>query len=223
MGRALWMVSVSVNGWPRSTWTPDVVRLADRVIERVLEGCGHGPDRVEDGRTCIDIRIRHSRQLFDNRDPAPFRERDLDEDAVEYLLGAAQEIPRQEPLKIVVAIAEAQDPLVPDQVLTEAVQSHFAHQREQIDRRLVDYVRRARLFLGVGLTALVVFLSLAGLTASLTPGPWREILREGLVITGWVAMWRPLEVLLYDWWPHLRRKRTYDNLSRMRVEVLYAD
>ena len=34
MGRALWMVSVSVNGWPRSTWTPDVVRLADRVIER---------------------------------------------------------------------------------------------------------------------------------------------------------------------------------------------
>ncbi len=50
MGRALWMVSVSVNGWPRSTWTPDVVRLADRVIERVLEGCGHGPDRVEDGR-----------------------------------------------------------------------------------------------------------------------------------------------------------------------------
>lgn len=37
MGRALWMVSVSVNGWPRAAWTPDVVKLADRVIERVLE------------------------------------------------------------------------------------------------------------------------------------------------------------------------------------------
>jgi hypothetical protein len=34
-------------------------------------------------------------------------------------------------------------------------------------------------------------------------------------------MWRPLELLLYDWWPQLRRKRTYDNLACMRVEVLY--
>jgi hypothetical protein len=22
-----------------------------------------------------------------------------------------------------------------------------------------------------------------------------------LVIGGWVAMWRPMEVFLYDWWP----------------------
>jgi hypothetical protein len=36
-------------------------------------------------------------------------------------------------------------------------------------------------------------------------------------------MWKPLELLLYDWWPGLRKKRTYDNLARMRVEVLYAD
>jgi len=42
--------------------------------------------------------------------------------------------------------------------------------------------------LGVGLTVLVLFLTLAQLTVSLTAGPMREILREGLVITGWVAM-----------------------------------
>jgi hypothetical protein len=36
-------------------------------------------------------------------------------------------------------------------------------------------------------------------------------------------MWRPLELLLYDWWPLLRRKRTFENLSRMRVEVTYTD
>jgi len=42
--------------------------------------------RVEDGRSWIDIRVAQSRQLFDGRDPAPFRERDLDDDAVEYLV-----------------------------------------------------------------------------------------------------------------------------------------
>ena len=52
--------------------------------------------RVEEGRSCIDLKVRHSRQLFDTRDPAPFRERDLDADAVEYLLAAAEEIPEND-------------------------------------------------------------------------------------------------------------------------------
>ena len=28
-----------------------------------------------------------------------------------------------------------------------------------------------------------------------------DVIRESLLIGGWVAMWRPLEVFLYDWWP----------------------
>jgi len=31
------------------------------------------------------------------------------------------------------------------------------------------------------------------------------IARESLKIVGRVAMWRPLQVLLYDWWPLVRR------------------
>jgi len=43
------------------------------------------------GRSRIDIKVTQSRQLFDFRDPAPFRERDLDDEAVEYLLASARE------------------------------------------------------------------------------------------------------------------------------------
>jgi hypothetical protein len=59
--------------------------------------------------------------------------------------------------------------------------------REQVERRLREHVRRAQMFLGVGLTVLVMFLTLAELTSSLPTGHLREILREGLVITGWVC------------------------------------
>jgi hypothetical protein len=65
---------------------------------------------VENGRSCIDLKVRQSRQLFDTRDPAPFHERDLDVNAVEYVFAAAQEIPRKEPLAIVVTISEEPDP-----------------------------------------------------------------------------------------------------------------
>ena len=46
-----------------------------------------------------------------------------------------------------------------------------------------------------------------------------EILREGLIIAGWVAMWRPIQVFLYDWWPIVRRRRMLQNLSRAQVRV----
>jgi hypothetical protein len=32
-------------------------------------------------------------------------------------------------------------------------------------------------------------------------------------------MWRPMEIFLYEWWPLLRSRRMYENLSRMRVEI----
>ena len=179
--------------------------------------------RVEDGRSCIDIKVRHSRQLFDGRDPAPFRERDLDDDVVDYLVGAVQEIPRNEPLTIVVTISEEPAPRLAPETIVEAVRGHFIHEREQIERRLREYVRRGQMFLGVGLTVLVVCLTLAELTASLPSGPLREILREGLVITGWVAMWRPLEVLLYDWWPLIEERRQISRVVEGSVAIRYEE
>ena len=179
--------------------------------------------RSENGRSCIDLNIRHSRQLFDARDPAPFIERDLDEDAVAYLLGAAQEIPRKQPLAIVVTIAEEPEPRLAPGVIVEAVRGHFVHEGEQVERRLREHVRRGQMFLAVGLAVLVVFLTLAELTAALPAGPLQQILREGLVITGWVAMWRPLEVLLYDWWPLIDERRQVRRILDAPVSIRYLE
>ena len=48
---------------------------------------------------------------------------------------------------------------------------------------------------------------------------WSE---EGLLIGGWVAMWRPLEVFLYDWWPISAEARMFDRLAAMPVRLTYA-
>jgi hypothetical protein len=45
------------------------------------------------------------------------------------------------------------------------------------------------------------------------------LLRECVLIGGWVAMWRPLEIFLYDWWPILGERRIHDGLSRMQVRI----
>jgi hypothetical protein len=46
-------------------------------------------------------------------------------------------------------------------------------------------------------------------------------LREGFLIGGWVAMWRPLQVFLYDWWPIRAEARLFDRPSGMPVRIRY--
>jgi hypothetical protein len=45
------------------------------------------------------------------------------------------------------------------------------------------------------------------------------ILKESVLILGWVANWRPLEIFLYDWWPLARRRDLYLRLAAARVEL----
>ena len=45
------------------------------------------------------------------------------------------------------------------------------------------------------------------------------IIRETFALGGWVALWRPLEIFLYDWWPIQGEAKLLDRLSDMGVSV----
>jgi hypothetical protein len=175
--------------------------------------------RIEGDRTCIDIRLRGVQQLFDRRDPAPFRERDLDEDAVDYICAAAEEIPASKPLKIVLILEEPAVPPLSAGEIEAAIRTQFEHERERVNRHLRQQRQFGHVALAVGLSVLVAFLTLAQMAHQLPAGPAREIVREGLVITGWVAMWRPIEVLLYDWWPLVRTRKQIVRILAAEIEV----
>jgi hypothetical protein len=63
--------------------------------------------------------------------------------------------------------------------------------------------------------ALARFLSAAVPQESL----WHTLV-DSLVILGWVVLWRPAELLLYDWWPVRRRMQLYRRLIAAKVECL---
>ena len=57
-------------------------------------------------------------------------------------------------------------------------------------------------------------------------GELRQLFRTGrisLVIGGWVALWRPMENFLYEWWPIHRDARLSDRLAAMPVTLRGAD
>ena len=46
-----------------------------------------------------------------------------------------------------------------------------------------------------------------------------RVLEESLIIVGWVANWRPIEIYLYDWLPIRRRIRLFERIAAAKVEV----
>jgi len=60
--------------------------------------------------TKIEINLNRLSQLFNSLDPSPFHERDLDQDAEDYIVGSAEEAPRQHPLRLVIHLPAEQLP-----------------------------------------------------------------------------------------------------------------
>ena len=71
----------------------------------------------------------------------------------------------------------------------------------------------------IGGLFLVTCLTLSKLLVGQASGTFPSVERESLTIAGWVAMWRPMEIFLYEWWPLRRRQRIYEKMSRMKVEL----
>ena len=52
----------------------------------------------------IELNLREVGQLFNTMDPSPFHEKDLDDDAEEFLVGWMQEFPQRDPVELVVHV-----------------------------------------------------------------------------------------------------------------------
>lgn len=172
----------------------------------------------EEGRGVLALRLRDLSQLFNSLDPSPFHEKDLDPAAREFLIARARDEPRDAPLSILVELERAHPGEDSAAIVREALHNDFAYQADLRRRDLVDLFRQGRIALAIGVLFLATCLFTAQALEAYTQGA-TQILRESLVIVGWVAMWRPLEIFLYDWWPLARRIRLLTRLATCQVHL----
>jgi len=176
-------------------------------------------DSIPATATKIEINLSRLQQLFNSLDPSPFRDRDLDHDAEDYIVGSAVEAPRQQPLALVIHLPADQLPVQELPNLREAIHNYFAYRRDQENRRLRLLFRDGRIALLIGLGFLFCCMLLRELANSFGNDSASDIFGEGMLIIGWVAMWRPLEIFLYEWVPIRRRCGILAKLAEMPVVV----
>jgi hypothetical protein len=172
----------------------------------------------------VELRLRELSQLFDPLDPSSPDERDLHDRVEEFIVESLKEVFSNEPRELVVHFDQ---PLaMPDEerIVVKAIHAYFARRAKFMKLSLHRLIRRGLISLGIGLAFLGVFFLMGRILMHLVgENAFTTVLTESLIIGGWVAMWRPLEIFLYDWWPILGERRLYDRLSRIQVRIDYGE
>ena len=157
-------------------------------------------------------------RLYRSLDLSPMQNKDLNSEVEEFIVGSAQEHPLDEPLTLRIRLKNwpSRDP---SEVIRQSIQNYFAYRASMNHLEFRRLMKRGRSSLLIGLLFLGACLATSKLLFG-SEGTWASFARESLTIAGWVAMWRPMEIYLYDLWPLRNRGRIYKKLSQLPVEVV---
>ena len=167
----------------------------------------------------IILHLERVDQLIEPCPPSPFLKRRLREDAEKFIMERATALPRNRDTKLILCLPENEAAKAHD--VPEAFHQHFAFRRDEAEKEL----RRIRRFgwrsLLIGFLFLGVMIVLVQIIKRYIPaGSLVSVLQEGLTILAWVALWRPGELLLYEWYPFKRDAKLFGKLERAKIQII---
>ncbi len=172
------------------------------------------------GAQPVALRLRSVSQLFHTLDPAPFREGDLDAEAEAYILDLVADLPSRAPVAITIHLPAAEAASAEARGIPHSIRTFFDRRAARAARELRENFRSGRraLVIGVGILALCMAAA-AALASEGEAGRLARIVEESLIIIGWVALWQPAGIFLYDWIPIARRLTRFRRLAGAEVTV----
>jgi len=98
----------------------------------------------------------------------------------------------------------------------------YCLRRARESRAAVRSIRRSgwrAMFLASILLAVAMSVSLTLTHFEPLPAPYNELVSDAFVIAGWVLLWRPLELLFYEWIEPWRDAKDFERLAELPLEL----
>ena len=163
----------------------------------------------------IQVRVATVEHLFNPMDPSPLNERSLDQEVADWIEEWAEDLDHENPVEVEIFVAD--DRLNGrEEAVAHGLHSHFEYRQWQTGRQLRKLLREGRVSLVIGLAALAGFNAVSRLIGA-SNNPVIEVVHDGLSVLGWVSMWKPLQILLYDWWPIRHERRACQRLAEATI------
>ena len=167
----------------------------------------------------IQLSLQSVEQILLTRGTSAYSRHMLNEDVEEFIVEEAQSCPRRN--AIVITISLPTQEIARGWQVEAAIKDHFRYLKKKSEKKLKYTLQLGWRSLLVGFAFLVLVFMLTKIGNDLIPkGGVAVMIRESLVILGWVAMWRPADLLLYEWYPFKRDATLFGRLAESEVRVV---
>lgn len=167
----------------------------------------------------INIDIKNIDDLLKNNGSVASIEESLSKTIEEYLFKAIKCYPVSQKVKLLIIIKERKRQR-DDEAITEIVHSHFCYKVKETEIYLKEQFRQWAINFFIGILFLILCLILGEALDKFTYIGMIKIIKESLLIIGWVALWEPVTFILFDWRVIKRDKLYYRKLCDIPVEVV---
>lgn len=171
-------------------------------------------ERNENGDILIDVTADKMEDLFNHFDrSAPYIQRDLDQDLVNYIVDSAKEL-GEDPFTIRFTLTH-----LPDEAelsnIRRSVNSFFLALVEVEHNKFRYMIRKSLIFfcIGIGILFISVWIN-QKLGSDRTVVA--DMFAEGLTVAAWVSLWEALATFLIKWFPHRTNINLYQRLATIK-------
>ncbi len=175
--------------------------------------------RTEKGTVYIDISLSYYREIYNEWDFSPVRNRDLDDDLLEYLEECYNEIPSK--FRTILSInlpPEIRDKRK-EELSSNSIMNFFKYRMRKIRTERKNAFFQSFKY---GITG-ILLLTAANLSKYLFGDEVlsKALISEGLFIGGWVLFWEMFSVYFFQVGEFNRKINIYSRLLKTEIEYRY--
>lgn len=177
----------------------------------------HGLRKVRNGWE-IDLQLDRVSQLLSSGTPLPLPCHSFNPDIIEYAKDLIREIPANARTTFVLWLPKEE--IVPglDPMITGAYGTLLRELVRRQKRTASDELKESLTALAYG-TVFMLFCQVLRYFVHFDSPMLQSSFSEGMLVLGWVALWRPFEMLLFSWWPAWQKIKLIRRMGRVGIEI----
>jgi hypothetical protein len=176
--------------------------------------------------TDIVLHLDEMAKFFSIPDPDPLAGKQLYEPGIEFVYDQVRASRLKNDIHMILYLPQKQATSKNAEKLKTGIEDYCKFQIHKIQNSLEMQKRQGRRTLIYGIAILVICLFLSGLgfyLMSIASTPFLYAIGgfmfNGFMIIGWVSLWTPTSMLLFERWPDIISKRTYERIIKMPIEI----
>lgn len=164
----------------------------------------------------IKVVVKDTKDIFENFGYRSLEDRVMNEGLETYIISSIKNYPIKSKVSLVISFMK-EDEYIDIFLIEKAIHTHFKYKAEEKNLSLKEQFRQWLTNMTIGLLFLILCLILVEVLERFSDNNIVKIIKESLLIIGWVALWEPITFILFGWRIEKRNKSYYEKLSQIDV------